>query len=446
MPATEVHESLKEAQAQGFNDTFSFRSGPKLVPRPKETPDDVDSIDNRVGFEPGEHDFLGDNLTLQLGNAKTVKAGEYYFDLPSGLSLTYGSIIGLAGDFYGTYEPISDGATLPEQMDRFVNAYNTLAAKSEWQPADGKKLIGLLEDEKDKVNAAFKDRDKPGGIDPSVVYAGLQDLNNTFIKETAKRPDGVAGYLGLAVMNWDHFGVWARKAYNAGHAHAMLVAAQGKGDVAALKRAYTMNAFADHYLTDSFSAGHMRTPRRQLHRFSSTLPIPSDMDYCSKYMHDEDSAIGLRVVNPRGETWRAYGDKRLLDRENDQNRAMCVSALRKSIQEIFHAWQTGSSISPDYFRAWDWAPVLDKVQSLKEPQDLAPLFTYEDSPKRRNNLANRRKYEFTSWFTYPTTVVQIKASGLWNYPIQLVGSLLGDAKPAEQVKVEETPLPATATV
>ena len=71
---------------------------------------------------------------------------------------------------------------------------------------------------------------------------------------------GIPGYLGLAKINWDHFGADARTAYNAGHRTALEAAV--KGD---LEDAYTMNAFADHFLEDSFSAGHLRTPRRLLH-------------------------------------------------------------------------------------------------------------------------------------------------------------------------------------
>ena len=69
-------------------------------------------------------------------------------------------------------------------------------------------------------------------------------------------------YLDLSRLNFDHFGADAHAAYNAGHYCAMEEAAKPKGD---LDVAYAMNAFADHYLGDLFSAGHMRTPRRLLH-------------------------------------------------------------------------------------------------------------------------------------------------------------------------------------
>ena len=57
----------------------------------------------------------------------------------------------------------------------------------------------------------------------------------------------IPSYLGLARINWDHFGEDARAAYNAGHATAIQKAISGD-----LEGAYTLNAFADHFLEDSF--------------------------------------------------------------------------------------------------------------------------------------------------------------------------------------------------
>lgn len=105
------------------------------------------------------------------------------------------------------------------------------------------------------------------------------------------------GYAGISLINWDHFGAAARLAYDAGHFAALAAAAGGD-----LLGAYAMNAFADHYLEDSFSAGHMRVPRKLLH---DDLAVS---DLCAQFMHGEDNAIGLSVVNPKGENWTAYGD------------------------------------------------------------------------------------------------------------------------------------------
>ena len=86
--------------------------------------------------------------------------------------------------------------------------------------------------------------------------------------------------------NFDHFGDGAVAAYRAGHATALQFAElAGKGlpdpgiapnwnpPPLKLENAYMMNAFADHYLSDLFSAGHLRTDRVKLHNWS-TVRVP----------------------------------------------------------------------------------------------------------------------------------------------------------------------------
>jgi hypothetical protein len=84
------------------------------------------------------------------------------------------------------------------------------------------------------------------------------------------------GYLGLAVIDFDHFGEDARRAYNAGHTAALRKAASGK-DAKTLETVHAMNAFADHFLEDSFASRHLRVPRRQLHG-----SIRADEDLCAR--------------------------------------------------------------------------------------------------------------------------------------------------------------------
>ncbi|RBJ65953.1 phospholipase, partial [Pseudomonas sp. MWU12-2534b] len=95
-------------------------------------------------------------------------------------------------------------------------------------------------------------------------------------------------YMKLAANNADHFGEWALAAYVAGHTAALKQAAlAGKtADDKQLELAYAMNAFADHFLTDLFSAGHVRVPRKKL----AAVVTPSDLgSLITRFMHDEDS-------------------------------------------------------------------------------------------------------------------------------------------------------------
>lgn len=68
--------------------------------------------------------------------------------------------------------------------------------------------------------------------------------------------------------NSDHFSNNAIESYLVGHQWALQVAAAGNSKdateeqkIRALKKAYTIQAFAGHFLSDLFSAGHVRNPR-----------------------------------------------------------------------------------------------------------------------------------------------------------------------------------------
>ncbi|MFN9215240.1 MAG: hypothetical protein ACK6DK_11820 [Gemmatimonadota bacterium] len=65
-----------------------------------------------------------------------------------------------------------------------------------------------------------------------------------------------------------------------------------------LHYAFLYNGYADHFLQDSFSAGHLLVKRTML-----TMLVNN------KALHDFYSQYGTRVVNANGEIWTAFGDK-----------------------------------------------------------------------------------------------------------------------------------------
>ena len=188
-------------------------------------------------------------------------AADWKFALPNGLKLTYGQINGLAGDFYGTNEPISDGDAPADRALRFENAFGTLAKETRRTPKEALNILNILQKEVDAVNKAIEEHKDPWDS----AYPYLDDMNIKLQIATIGRPAPGLSYLRLAQINWDHFGKDAWTAYNVGHHAALDIAAAGPGDNVQLEAAYAMNAFADHFLEDSFAAGHMRTPRRALH-------------------------------------------------------------------------------------------------------------------------------------------------------------------------------------
>ena len=70
--------------------------------------------------------------------------------------------------------------------------------------------------------------------------------------------------LKLAAKNYDHFQPQSNKAYLVGHQLAVEKARDAANETdpetkkSKLMEAYSMDAFAGHFLTDSFSGGHIR--------------------------------------------------------------------------------------------------------------------------------------------------------------------------------------------
>ncbi|OAR02772.1 hypothetical protein LLEC1_02917 [Akanthomyces lecanii] len=379
-----------------------------------EPPSD-DSSTDVLEFEMAEHQFLGNQITPidDKGNKFQASKVPILF-LGSGSNiqpLYYGQISALAGDFYGTTNPISDGIDEDDRHKRFLDAFNTLANNPQDQPQDARALIKYLQLEVDEVGRAHREK-----RDPSTIYKGGEVVSNVTLQmmTSSRKKANFLSYAKLALINWDHFGDDARTSYTTGHKAAIELAARGGRAKDALFKAYAMNAFADHFLQDLFSAGHLRTPRRLLHG-PTTLA-----DKCAQYMHDEDCALGLSVTNKKGEHWVAYGDRRLLDRVNEDNLKRCLAAVHASSMEVYTAWNTKKALPVSEFGAWNTIPT--KTSATATSQKLPPLFLlgpsglYKDL-KRRTDIDDRSKWRHDTNWTTPTTALALVRSKRWNYPM-----------------------------
>lgn len=209
-------------------------------------------------------------------------------------------------------------------------------------------------------------------------------------------------YLKLAADNADHFGEWALSAYLAGHTAALqqAVVAHQNGSDQQLELAYAMNSFADHFLTDLFSAGHLRVPRKQL----AAVVTPGELgSLISRFMHDEDSKFGLNVRNALGDEWHAYGDKRYFDSNDAANRTQVKRAVQASADEIFDAYISGIAPSPATFKAPLHVPDLNAANN--PANNFSPLFKAEgDKVLRRKDVNNLNDKQWTNdwwgWSTY----------------------------------------------
>jgi len=161
-------------------------------------------------------------------------------------------------------------------------------------------------------------------------------------------------YLLLAHENQEHFQPDSVATYRFWHRTAILSAFTiGRvmlDDPAALRRRLEeiliFNAFADHFLADSFSAGHIRVDRKRL------------SDRVSKNLHDFDNQQNVgkhawSVMNSRGETWWPVGDGQWQAMDG-ADKARIVEAVSLSIDEVLTVF-------------------IDVVSAMQEglPQDLA---------------------------------------------------------------------------
>ena len=336
-------------------------------------------------MESAEHVWIGDHISLQFPD-HTPSPGKHpaysvVLDEIGSVQLTYGRIIALAGDFFGVL-----GGQICRADDHeaaFRKAWETLARADAGELAN---IVSIMEEEIRALDAVLRTRKR----EPHEMYDELGD-------ELSQRWNGVTGgssdywvpagrYLKLAAENFDHFGHGAETAYRAGHVVAMKEAAaaaklSGSAAYAGLVRAYAMNAFADHFLTDLFSAGHLRVPRQELFDVTNTYWDAGHVTGVGAYisgllvkgMHDEDSKYGLTVKNALGDHWTAYGDKYLLDlkeqeelRTRDEGRA---GIRRRRVERV-----------PGPF------PLLRSPESQSEPVDPG-RYSQEGRRQVRQQLA-----------------------------------------------------------
>lgn len=345
-------------------------------------------------MESGEHVIIGDSSSLpgMPDQCPTATLRVQNQDL------TYGHIVALAGDYYGVASvPICLGATDADRRRRFMDALATLVAPS--MPTLGPppdvilhSVVGLINREVEALQPAA---DKPTPTGGSQIYADGKGVQNGEASAATQLM-----YPALARMNFDHFGRHAVATYLAGHRYAIelaVLAAKYKlPSGPTLEDAYIANAFADHFLTDLFSAGHLRTPRVELHDASAIIATG---DFAAKQMHDEDSWYGINVVNnvDKGNAWLLYGDRRIFDSDNRIGAGLARQAVEASKQEVFDAFRAGvNPFDAKGFQSKALALAPDPSRIPANPQHQ-PLYNHMSGQLTvRKNYNDLRCSQFTT--------------------------------------------------
>ncbi|MET0415083.1 MAG: DUF4157 domain-containing protein [Actinoplanes sp.] len=191
------------------------RGGSSAQVIPAATPS-MHTVQRFSGFE---HESLGDATGAVI-------------DLGDGITLSWGQVVAIAGDEVGSVEDL-------QTMVR--------------TPGGRRQLRAALE------HAELR---KP--ITSALPPAGKDERD----KQTST-------YIGLAMKNVSHFagGGTALQTWRSHHARALQSALTAglSGNAAEFENAQLVEAFGQHFLTDMFSGGHIRTPRAEVLAFHAGL-------------------------------------------------------------------------------------------------------------------------------------------------------------------------------
>ena len=121
----------------------------------------------------------------------------------------------------------------------------------------------------------------------------------------------------------------------------------------------------------------------------------------SKYMHDEDGELGLRVTNVRGDKWTSYGDGILLHEKSRDNLKLVAEAVRLSVDQVYEAYRNPTK-TLETTEVTDLIPFVDQ-----EEKNSHPLFQVEDEKLcTRSHVSDLHDCRAVSAWWGPTTLFQ----------------------------------------
>jgi hypothetical protein len=196
-------------------------------------------------YDTGEHAILGEFINTAvsgpLASIHALLPGTTY--TINTVPFTYGQIITM-GDFYNSFADCQRASATE------LTNLKTLIVRSENHYKNSILGIGTA-----ATNPGNSDWANPStGIGPR--YIGLALANNSHF---APPPSGTSSTLSNNKAAWESY-----------HTSAIQTARAGTSS-AALDAAYPINAFGDHFLTDSFSAGHLINKEQVMNRFIANV-------------------------------------------------------------------------------------------------------------------------------------------------------------------------------
>ena len=328
-------------------------------------------------YESPEHFLLGSSINLKYGTTQAKnEAGSQSILLEIKLNnnlvqqLSFAQIVYLAGDFMGDPEtPIGSTATASENMKNFEKNYSVMLTSParDYLP----KIIELVHQQL-LANSERISNHEPLVIsdDDNIAFNAATGGGNTQLSLVTHQ--GL--YMRLATKNSDHFGNNASASYLAGHKLALELAHLAANDQE-LKKAYSVEAYAQHFLSDLFASGHLRVPRQQLTTWCSYSPVVVS-GFLAKVMHDQDNRDGLRITNNKGESWKTYGDRSLFINDNSESIKRAIIAMQRSADQIYAAYRN-KQLDLNAAVAVATLELPNFAAITRDPANKPPLFTID---------------------------------------------------------------------
>ncbi len=365
-----------------------------------------------------EHKSLGDNATGAAsydlgGHSPAIDSSAYN----RAFRLTHGDIVMLTGDYFSPRDTRLNAAGMeePDPDSLFL-----LAQIPSLSPGQN---VGTWDEIVCAIKQAIPDDDRfMLGCTPAYPQGHPWNqitFSDSVIASVKER------YLRRAAANAEHFvapqggdkgptagdRASAGGSYRALHETAILMA-YDSGEV---EQASAREAAAQHFLTDHFAAGHLRTPRASIREHwraiyplfwdnlrnkialdvarwindndwvgwaatvdtiyatiqqtvleqTQDLPAMGFDDLVSLVAHDFDNENGVWVINDLGISWKLFGDGHLNNKDSDNRTAeMAELAVALGVEDIRVAAQLGASKGGHPMTA---AQVLKAVRSLPMP-------------------------------------------------------------------------------
>ncbi len=231
-------------------------------------------------FVESEHKLIGD-----LGSTRGPELPTK-LELGPGFEVTYGDMVAMGGDWFESVQQMTDLAKIPGPG---------AGTREEVEYVLTVEIHGFKDREEDFSEAARK---AAKGRYYRLAADNAAHFSNPRDGDTQRTPQEQAS----ATENGKPMGAAAN--YHDNHRNALIEAARLGRAGRPINDALLLEAFSNHYLTDMFSSGHVRTPRQTLaEEWHAKVPMFFTnfkmfmAERIAKYINDHNADLGVLTVD-----------------------------------------------------------------------------------------------------------------------------------------------------